>query len=228
MKDVNFAPFQSLDLGTVKPTSVPQEIIRVQISTENLTGQYGRAFVNEAYRVHPLRAEQVGLTAQEVQEYAHYLMTKRIECVNMECKDWRKLKLLYIPSWIQYCLAMVGKLVLRDIGLVIIPEMENPSLMTFNEALEISEKIGAFEDDLQIVRDAMPRDPEGNEDVMSTALVADYVRSLKPVQHVASTYVTAFLGMKLKEEVAFQALYRIQYDDLEYVSSAITATKSIF
>jgi len=59
----NYAPFQSLDLGTTKPTSVPQETIKIVISTENLTGAYGKAFVNECYRVNPLRAEQVKLTA---------------------------------------------------------------------------------------------------------------------------------------------------------------------
>lgn len=224
----SYASFESLDLGTTKPTSIPQETIHVIIATENLTGQYGKAFVQEARRVNPLRAEQVGLTAEEVQSYAHYLMTKRIQSVNDDCDDFRKLKVLYIPSWIQYCLSMVGKLVKRDIGLVIIPEMEHPSEMTFDEALIISGKIGAFEDDLQIVKDAMPRSMDGNEDVMSTALVADYVRALKPVEHVASTYVTAFLGMKLKEEMAFAALYRVQYDDFEYVSSVLTATKSIY
>lgn len=224
----NYAPFQSLDLGTTKPTSVPQETLKVVISTENLTGAYGKAFVNECYRVNPLRAEQVKLTPDEVQQYCHYLMTKRIESINNDCPDFRKLKVLYIPSWIQYCLAMVGILVKRDIGLKIVPEMENPSTMTFEEALVISEKIGAFEDDLQIVKDGMPRSDEGNEDVMSTALVADYVRAIKPVHHVASTYVTAFLGMKLREEMAFAVLYRVQYDDLEYISSVITAERKIF
>jgi hypothetical protein len=228
MKDTNYASFQSLDLGTTKPTSIPQEEVTVVISTENLTGKYGEAFVKECYRVNPLRAEQVELTAEEVQQYSHYLMTKRVESVQGNCQDFRKLKNLYIPSWIQYCLTMVGKLYKRDIGLVIIPEMESPSTMTFEEALVISDKIGAFEDDLQIVLDAMPRDDFGNADVMSTALIADYVRALAPVQHVASTYVTAFLGMKLKEEVMFQALYRVQYDDYGYVASALTASRGIY
>lgn len=224
----NFASFESLDLGTTKPTSIPQEIVHVVLSTENLTGPYGKAFVQEAYRVNPLRAEQVKLTAEEVQSYANYLMTKRVDYVHDECNDFRKLKLLYIPSWIQYCLTMVGQLTKRDVGLKVLPEMENRSDMTYEEALEISNKIGAFEDDLQIVKDAMPRSMDGNEDVMSTALVADYVRALKPVQHVAATYVTAFLGMKLREEVAFQALYRVQYDDIGYVASVLTAQKGIF
>lgn len=224
----DFASFESLDLGTPKPTSIPQEVVTVLLSTDNLIGDFAKAFVNETYRVNPLRAEQVKLTAEEVQQYAHYLMTKRIQIVNNDCPDFRKLKVLYIPSWIQYCLAMVGRLVRRDIGLMIVPEMETPSTMSFEEAVKISDRIGAFEDDLQVVKDAMPRSIDGNEDVMSTALVADYVRAIKPVQHVASTYVTAFLGMKLKQEMAFQALYRVQYDDFEYVASVLTSAKEIF
>lgn len=198
------------------------------LSTDNLTGQFGKAFVNETYRVNPLRAEQVKLTAQEVQDYAHYLMTKRVQIVNNDCPDFRKLKVLYIPSWIQYCLAMVGRLVKRDVGLLIVPEMENPSTMSFEEAVKISDRIGAFEDDLQIVKDAMPRTLDGDDDVMSTALIADYVRALKPVQHVASTYVATFLGMKLKEEMAFKALYRVQYDDIDYIASTLTSAREIF
>jgi hypothetical protein len=109
-----------------------------------------------------------------------------------------------------------------------IPVVAEESEMTFEEAVEISNKIGAFEDDLQIVYDAMPRSEMGNEDVMSTALIAGYVRSLKVVEHVSSTYVAAFLDMKLKQEVAFQALYRIQYDDLNFIATAFRSAKGLF
>lgn len=225
---VDVASFQSLDLGTTKPTSIPQEEVTIQISTENLVGKYGRAFVNEANRVNPLRAQQVALTEDEVQAYCHYLLTQRVKSVQQNCPDFRKLKTLYIPSWVQYCLSMIGQVHLRDIGLVIIPEMEEESTMTYDEAVQISEKIGSFENDLQVVLDAMPRSIEGNVDVMSTALIADYVRAIKPVEHVSATYVTAFLGLKLKEEVAFQAIYRVQYDDVEYIASALTAQKGLY
>lgn len=228
MSNIDYAPFQSLDLGTTKPTSVPQEVIEIQISADNLIGSYGQAFVNETYRVNPLRAEQVNLTAKEVTDYCHYLLVKRVEVINDTCTDYRKLKTLYIPSWIQYCLAMVGQLKLREYGLLITPVIEETDTITFDEAVLISEKIGAFENDLQVVLDAMPRDKAGNKDVMSTAMVADYVRAIKPVEHVAATYVTAFLGMKLKEELAFQVLYRVQYDDIGYVASVLTHAKGLF
>jgi hypothetical protein len=220
--------FEHLDLGSGKPTSVPFETVVVQITNQALFGNYAKAFVKEAFRLNPLRAEQIELSAQEVEDYCKYLLTQRIAAVEGNCPEWRKLKALYIPSWIQYNLSMIGIVVLRDRGLKLVPEMEEPSTMEYGEALKISEKIGMLIDDLQIVTDAMPRGDEGDVDVMSTALIAGYVRALFPVEHVASTYVTAFLGMKLKEEVAMRTLYRIQYDDLEFIASALTTQRGLY
>jgi hypothetical protein len=109
-----------------------------------------------------------------------------------------------------------------------IPVMEHPSEMTFEEALSVSEKVGMFLDDLQIVQDAMPRSEQGNVDVMSTAMIAGYVRAMKKVDHVSATYVTAFLGMKLKEEAAMQTLYRVQYDDIGFIASALTTQRGLY
>jgi hypothetical protein len=221
MKETNNQiDFASMDLGSAKPTSVLAETIKVTINGA-LFGDFGKAFVREAYRVNPLRAEQVEITEDEVSNYCYYLLDKRIECVNGDCKDYRKLKQLYIPCWIQYNLSMIGRVIDRAYGLVFEPESESKSTMTYEEALAISNKIGAFEDDLQIVQDAMPRSVEGDKDVMSTALVADYVRSIRPVEHVSSTYVTAFMGMKLREEAAFKVLYRVQYDDVNFIAASI-------
>lgn len=220
--------FETMDLGSVNPTSVPMELIEVGVSVNGLVGDYAKAFVNEAYRVNPGRANQVQLSEEEVLAYCDYLLTKRVEIINNECKDFRQLKSLYIPSFIQYVLSMIGKVVIRDYGLTIMPVVEEKSKMTLKQAYVISEKIGSFENDLQIVQDAMPRDINGNSDVMSTALIAGYVRSLKRVGHPAATYVTAFLNMSLRKETAFQTLYRIQYDDLEFISMALTTQKGLY
>lgn len=222
----NEASFNTLDFGSVKPTSVPQETITVELTSDNLIGDYAKAFVTEARRVNPLLSDQINLTPEELESYASYLLYKRVQCVNNECNDFRKLKLLYIPVWIQYNLSMIGEVILRDKGLRIVPSVEESSL-TFEEALKISNKIGAFENDLQIVQDAMPRDRHGDVDVMSTALIAGYVRSIEKVEHVSSTYLTAFLGMKLREEMAFKTLYRVQYDDVNFIASAFTSQRGL-
>lgn len=219
--------FEALNLGSGQPISVKQETIKVELSAENLMGDYALAFVKEARRVNPLRAEQVGLTAEEVTKYSRYLLKMRVDSVVGECADFRKLKCLYIPVWIQYNLAMIGEVIIRDKGLRLIPVM-NEEVISYQDALKISEKIGMFEDDLQIVQDAMPRSSSGNRDVMSTALIAGYVRGLEKVEHVSATYVTAFLGMKLKEEMAFQVLYRVQYDDTAFIASALTTQRGLF
>lgn len=225
---VKDSSFISIDLGTPKPTAVPNETVEVEITTETLLADFAKAFVNEAYRVAPLRAEQVKLTAEELNDYCDFLLDERIKCVNHDCPEWRKLKVLYIPSFIQFCLTMIGEVKQRDRGLTFIPVKSEPSKLSFEEALAISEKIGSFENDLQIVQDAMPRSDEGDTDVMTSALIAGYVRTIQPVSHVISTYVTAFLGLKLREEMSFKVLYRVQYDDLAFIASALNRDKHLF
>lgn len=225
--EANVNGFDTMDLGSAKPTSVPMEEVNVVIGVNDILKDFGKAFVAEAVRKNPLRAEQVGLTSDEVLKYVAFLLAERIKSVRGDCPEWRKLKALYVPAYVQYAMRMVGTLTIREYGLKIVPVFEGDTI-SLEEAYVISNKIGMFEDDLQIVRDAFPREAEGNKDVMSTALVAGYVRALKPVEHVSATYVTAFLGMKLKQEVAFQALYRVQYDDVDFITMALTTQRDLY
>lgn len=222
------ASFAELDLGSAKPTSVEMQTIEVELSHDHLLGDYAKAFVREAYRVNPLRAQQVDLNDQELVQYAQYLLYQRVLCVRGECKDFRKLKILYIPAFLQYALSMIGQVIIRDKGIRLVPTCEDLNGFGYSDAVLVSNKVGAFEDDLQIVQDAMPRDISGDRDVMSTALIAGYVRSMEKVDHVSATYVTAFLGMKLKEELAFATLYRVQYDDVAFIASALASHRGLF
>lgn len=226
MQNSNVSAFSTLDLTGAKPTSGPLETIEVEISSESLLDSYAKAFVSESRRVAPLRAEQVGLTVEEMSKYCAFLLYQRVLCVRGECELFRKLKVLYIPVWIQYNISLIGEVVIRGKGLKFVPTMAKPD-MTFEEALAVSEKVGSFEDDLQIVQDAMPRSVQGDINVMTTAMIAGYVRAIEPVAHVAYTYVTAFLGMKLKQEAMFKVLYRSWYDDVDTIAALLTADKRI-
>lgn len=223
---VSSIDFTSLDLGTGSPTSVDMETITVKLSGSTLLTNFAKAFVQEALRKSPLRAEKVNLEVEEVDKYCQYLLYQRVLSVKDECKDWRKLKLLYIPSFVQYAMSQVGRVVLRQYGLTLLPEMEDVD-MTYDEALAVSEKIAAFEDTLQMVKDAMPRGPEGDEELMSTALIADSVRSMRVVQHPVTTYVTAFLNLKIQEIQAFSVLYRIKYDDVNFITTALCSQRIV-
>lgn len=206
----------------VKPTSVQNEIVEVIVNPSDLLASYAKNFVNEALRKHPLLAEQVSLTDTEVQEYAKYLLRQRVEHVNGNRKSARFVNLLYVPVWIEYTISNVGKLIIRDLGLTFVPKWdEDLATITDSEAKAISERIAMFEDVLQIVKNAFPNDDIGDQDLMTTALIADYVRATKELAHPVTTYLTAFLGLKLREENAFKVLYRVQYDDLSYLAQAL-------
>lgn len=220
---------QAIDNEDLNAISVPMETVEVIVSSKELMSDYAKAFVREAKRVNPQRWEQVQLTEEEMVAYSKFLLVQRIKSVNDECTDWRKLKRLYIPVFLQYTLRMIGIVTMRDIGLRMVPVLSEDDVdtITVEEALAISEKISYWDtvsDGLSLVVDAMPRSREGDESVMSTAMIAGYARSIKKVKHVVDTYVTKFLNMKLKEELAFKVLYRVQYDDADYIATALTGS----
>lgn len=220
--------FMELDLGTSKPTPVTTETIDVIVDSEVMLGKYATAFIREAGRVHASLLDREGLTEEEVSNYCDFLLDQRVACVHDTVTNWRALKTLYIPSWIQFALSTIGRVVIRDRGLIINPIKPERSKLTFDEAKTISDKIGAFIDDLQIVQDAMPRDIDGDADVMTSALIAGYVTSMKPITHVVSSYMAAFLGLKLREEMSFRVLYRVQYDDLNFISQALCTDRRLY
>lgn len=210
----------------------------MSISVSKMLGEFCKKFVNEAEFRNPNRFTQQSFTSEELVSYCEFLMDRRIKTVNGECKDWRELKVLVIPSYIQYVLSMVGTVIKRDFGLKLTPVLDRSmntnikgvtkDVMTLAEARVISEKLAYFERDLSLVQDAMPRGVEGNDDVMSTALIGGYVRAFKKVEHISATYVCAFLDMKLKESLAINALYRYQYDDYNYIESAFASQRGLY
>lgn len=217
----------SLDLSGTQAISVPLETVEVIVTAKTMVDDYAKAFVMEATRVNPERAKQVNLSEEEMKLYCKYLLINRVNfCAGMPV-DMRQFKVMWMPSFIQLALRMVGIVVKRDIGLKFVPTTSDSCTMTKEQALQVSEKVAMFERDLQVVYDAMPRSVEGDPDVMSTALIAGYVRSIARVTHVVSTYVSAFLGMKLKEEQIFKVLYRVQYDDLSFISSSLMRAKGV-
>lgn len=205
--------------STTGPTPVKQETIVITINPELMVDDFAKAIVREAKRKAPLTFEDYPLTDEEMKSYCRGILKLRIDSVNNEKVDWRRMKLLLIPDFIQMSISMVGEVIIRESGLRLIPEMEQS--YDLDQMLEVSKKLDAYSDVLHLSRDAFPREASGNVDVMSTALINDYVRGLMRATHPADTYVAAFLGFKLKEETTFQILYRINYDDIDYVSTSI-------
>lgn len=229
-------PEFNIDLGTTKPTSVDLEVIEVGISSGVVMGNFAQALVREAMRKNPLTYEKVRLTEEESVQYFDYLMYNRILSLKGN-PNWRKLKVLYIPSYVQYAMRMIGEVTNHQFGLKFVPVWDGPmpegegdpskgTLITYEEALVISDKLAAFSEDLQLVQDAMPRNTEGDADVMTTALIARRVHSMKEVP-ITKTYLTAFMNFQLRKEMTFKVMYRLQYDDLDYIASALARAGTV-
>lgn len=211
---------------TQKPVAVTNQEIQVVLQPEELLNDYSRNFVSEGERKHVLLAQTVQLTPEEVQEYARYLLYARVQQVHGELKNYRMMQLLFVPVWIEYTISNIGVLIIKELGLTFIPTME-ASTMTYGEAKIISDKIRMFDGVLQVTDHAFPNEREGDADLMTTAVIADYVRSTKELMHPVTTYLTAFLGMKIREENAFSVLYRIQYDDISYLQRALDSEREV-
>lgn len=219
--------FTNMDLTGVGPTSVPMETIKVNIDPAVMVDDYARAFVRELQRINPRRFEQCPITDDEMIKYCRYILTQRIACVSDNCKDWRAIKNLWIPVFIQYAISLVGIVEIYDRGLRLEPVIEEATEMSLSEALELSNRIGLYSNDVQVRLDAMPREKRGDRDTMSCALIAGYVRTISPVEHPVATYIAAFMGFTIQKESVFSVLYRVQYDDLEFIRSAITNSRAV-
>jgi hypothetical protein len=211
-----------------EPSATEMEDVVITINPSDFLDGYSKAFVFEAQRVNPLMFEAHPITEEEVSAYSTFLINERIKSVHHQCPNWKNLKLLWIPDWIQYVISLIGIFSNYDYGLKFIPVMdEGVSVITIQEALEISEKIAKYQSSIGMHRDAMPRGDEGDEDVMSCALISNRVKATKRLAHPESSYVAAFAGLTLRKEATMNILYRVSYDDLNYIRSDLLSNSKI-
>lgn len=218
------------------PTPVKQEEIVVTINPSLMVDDFAVAIVREAERKAPLIFKEQPLDVDEMKQLCRAILALRVAYVRNYRVDWRRMKLINIPDFIQLSISMVGQVIIKESGIKLTPDYDfaddsNKFIIPadgqpgfdMDKILAWSHKLDAYSEYLHMTRDAFPRSTDGNLDVMSTALINDYVRGLQRATHPADTYVSAFLGFTLKQEVTFQILYRINYDDIDYVKTSIEA-----
>lgn len=227
--------FKTMDLGCSQECPVKMQTVEVIVNLDSVARDYAEALVDEGYRINHDKAKYVQLQVDEVFYYLRYLLAKRIECIDGRCSDFRRLKVLWIPSYFQYVLSTIGIAMDRDEGLKFKPVLSQEWLDSqdrkdfgYAEAVVVSEKIAAFNRELQMVQDAMPRDIHGDLNIMATALVNDYVHACKHIEHPAATYVTVFLDMKLQEELTYSILYRRRYGDADLIRTVLTSDRRLY
>ena len=228
---MNDVSFKNLDFGT-KPSTVSMETVEVTINPEIMIGDYAKAIINELNRRNPIRFKSTIIDGKSLDEelldyYIKGLLQIRIESLTGTSINWRKAKQLAIPVFIQFVLSQVGIVIDHARGLKFQPtlhiEYDIDKLLSISNALEFF-----MDDGVTMLKDAFPRTPEGDFDVMSMVIVNDYVMGQKDDHHPLSSYVSAFLGLKLKEETAYRMLYRVRYDDVSFITEMLMHERSIF
>lgn len=215
-------------LGVKQASPVQLQTVEVEVSVDRIMEGYSKAFIHEANRVNFGLLDRSGLTADELTAYSAYLLTQRVKYVHQDCPQWRKLSNLWMPAFIQLAISLIGEVVIHEDGLRFIPIMREESAMTYEEAEAISNKLYNFYGVLQVLKNAFPRSIEGDKDVMTCVLINDYVRGYSKVTLVQSSYVAAFLNMRLKEEMKFADLFRQEYDHIDTIANAIVSEPSLF
>lgn len=227
MQEKANVPFEELFADSPKPTSNPMRTVEVEISDLSFFADYATQFVKEAWRRNPLRMQQVNLTEQELVAYIRYLMAKRCECVEGVCRDYRRLKLLFMPSYVQWALALIGRVIVRKRGFTYVPVMGEGDIISYEDAFAISEKLSLLVDDFVIVRDAMPRSDMGDERVMTMAFIAGFVKGTMEDVHPAFSHCAAFCGLLLRDEVAFGGNYHVNYGEREAMRYAFISERGV-
>lgn len=201
-------------------THVSMENIDLRVTAESTIKEFCHAFVEEGYRKANLLANRINLQEDDLFEYFQFLLDIRVKIVNNQFRDRSLLNLLAMPCFIELVLTGIGKVIVRDKGYTLVPNYSVVKEFDKAKMIEISEKIKEFGDYLSIVEGGMPRNEQGDRDIMSMALVDNYIRSIDRVDNPVAEYVVYFLQMKL-ENTVFDKLYRFEYDNTADIDSQI-------
>lgn len=216
---------------TLKDTVSPGAPESIQKVVVNLDGEmwekFAVSYLSELRFANHNLFRKVQLGEEELKQYFSFLFSRRVEVVNDTCLDFRRLKQLWVPAFIQHVMNMVGSVVVRKYGLEFSPSYDG-EVIGLEDALAISEKVGRFAEILPMNQNAFSTDKTGNLDVMTSAIIREHVMSREPLSDGLAVYLTAFLGLRLAQEETFQVLYRIQYDDVTLLQSELMRNKALY
>jgi len=222
--------FQNIDYGTrVSTTEI--HTITVKIDPNMILGDYAKATLAEMSRMNPTRYSAISkrLSGVRLHEYFTYLLSCRISYVRNESKDWRLVRQFWMPAWIQFAIACVGEVLVSESGLKFVPTMDELENFGIEDAFEISDILRSFKvDGLSVLDDGFPRTREGEKDTMSVSLIGDSIKGIWPVTHPIYTYVSGFLGFKLLESNTYAILYKLRYDDVNFIAHSLLHDERLF
>jgi hypothetical protein len=220
--------FKDINYGS-RPVGIKVEEVKLSFSL-SMFGDYAKAYYNEIERRNIRKLEATGLTVADLETYFKSLFIIRIKSIqDGGFKDWRQARLLFIPAWIQMVISQYGILNKPEHGIRIVPTIEETVNIT--ELLRISGILSTFVDDgMFMVKDGFPRSNDGDQDVMMMAVFDNQVRGIirSDEPNPLAQLVAAFTSAKIEQDTTFKALYRISYDEIDFIKSMLMNDRRVF
>lgn len=238
----DFLKFEKLNYGfSSKPCDY--QVVKVVVDPVKMIADWGLAYARDLERRNPLKyraakcdvtidseVKTIALTEEVVTKYMTQLIIYRIKDVNNELKGiYQQLKRLGVPAWIQFAISQIGIAHDWERGLEFVPVLSGAKdEYSIDTMLKISSVLRSFEPDGKpFFVNAWPKTKEGDKDVMSYAIIDGFVSGNDVDAHPLKTYIAGFLGMKLKEELTYKMLYRINYDEVTQLRTMLMTDDTI-
>lgn len=203
--------------GKVSPTEL--EVVEVQINPDSLLNSYTKHFVDVVYTNNEKRATRLNFNEDDCKRYFLDLLYIRVTLAN-KSKNWRRSEYtgLKMPIYIETLTSAVGVVTLQDLGIKLIPVMEDRDIdMKWLD--EFSSQLEGYTSGVALV-DTLYNKPEGDASVMSLALIDGMVKGITEDTHPIAILVSATLGASIDESLEDTFLYRYSYD---FKSSLLSA-----
>jgi len=213
--------FEDLDYGS-RSYGISVEELSLTFNL-SMFSDYAKAYYGEIQRRNIRKLESSELSVEELETYFKSLFIIRIKSLGISgFKEWRQARQLYIPAWIQLIISKYGVLNKPEFGIRIVPTIDGT--VNVNDLLVTSNKLSSFVDDgMFMVKDGFPRETEGDVDVMMMAVFENQVRGIIRPDNPSplAQLVTAFTNAKIEQDTTLKALYRISYDDVDFIKSML-------
>jgi len=201
--------------GKLEPT--PMDLLEIQVSIEPdaIFSQFIEAFMFKIEVSNPQIQRYVQLTKEEARYYFEFLLYSRLQYLSGKKVNFDLLNGLYVPAFVDVALAMIGTY--TDLSRNLRITVSQPETREFDEdeIVRLGLKFERLSQATNMVKGGLSRGKDGDAEVMTTACIAGYVRSMSEVSHPLKTYLVGFLNTKIVEESSFKMLYRVQYDDIQ-------------
>lgn len=225
MDTKNLYSLNDFDLNDISEPS-PSEFtnVEVKIDPTDLLQDFSSAFYYELFRTQDRLVDKVEITSEELNDYFLGILYLRILDVEKNNKFKKFESQILMPAWISFAISQIGEVIDTDYGFKFVPTMDFDKL-DIDALMKTASKLKYFQDaGVELLSRAFPRTTDGDPNFMTLAVIKGEVRSYHKDNDPLSIYLSAFLDSTIKEQNTLSSLYRISYQDVDYVGQVLKTT----